>query len=170
MGDFFTKISGQFTASLVLSALFPVLLFLTALTLVVLPITPYGHELTAAVQNPKYWQDHASVALVLTLIVLTLSVLLFHLNTPIVRLYEGYPWQASWIGARCVRRHQRRYDEADRLQKRIERLRLEARLASTDPAVPGLSLLQERLTRAMDVDKHLLLPTRLGNTIRAFEI
>jgi hypothetical protein len=170
MGDFFAKISGQFTASLVLSALFPVLLFLTALTLVVLPITPYGHELTSAVQDPKYWQDHASVALVLTLVVLTLSVLLFNMNTPIIRLYEGYPWKDSWIGEWMIRRCQRRHDEANALQRRISRLRLEARLAGVDPGVAGLGLLQEKLSRATDVARHLLLPTRLGNTIRAFEI
>jgi len=170
MGDFFAKVSGQFTASLVLSALFPVLLFLTAFTLVVLPITPYGHELTSAVQDPKYWQDHASVALVLTLVVLTLSVLLFNMNTPIIRLYEGYPWKDSWIGERMVRRCRRRYDEAQVLQTRISRLRLEARLAGIDPGVPGLSLLQEKLSRATDVPRHELLPTGLGNTIRAFEI
>jgi hypothetical protein len=170
MGEFFSKVSGQFTASLVLSALFPVALFLTALALVVLPISPFGHDLTTAVQDPKYWQDHAAVALVATLVVLTLSVVLYHLNTAIIQLYEGYPWRNSAIGTWCVRREQRRHDEAARLQQRIERLRLEARLVGADPGVPNLALVQEKLIRAGDIDRHLILPTRLGNTIRAFEI
>src|SRR5690242_8734434 len=97
MSEFFTKISGQFSGALVMSALFPVLLFLTAFSLVVLPVGPYGHDLTAAVQQPTVWQSNPLVVLVATVFILVASVVLFNMNTAIVRFYEGYPWQHAYV-------------------------------------------------------------------------
>ena len=97
MTEFFAKISGQFTGPLLLSALFPVLLFLSALALVVLPLTPYGQDFTAAIRSSTAGQNTPLMVLVLTIFILILSVVLFNMNTPIVRLYEGYPWQEAWI-------------------------------------------------------------------------
>jgi uncharacterized repeat protein (TIGR01451 family) len=173
MGDFFAKISSQFTAPLLLSASFPVLLFLTAFTLVVLPITPFGHDLTAAVQDPTYWQQHSFVALLLTVFVLVLSVLLYNMNTSIVRLYEGYPWKDAWIGRAFVWYRKRHYERVARARRRIERLRREARIAGVRLDVPDVVAAQPKLARIMNaaypVRQDLVLPTRLGNTIRAFE-
>ena len=173
MSDFFAKISGQFTGPLLMSAFFPVLLFLTAFTLVVLPITPYGHEFTAAVQDPKNWQNYPFVALMLTIIVLVLSVVLYNMNVPIVRLYEGYPWEHAWIAQLFVRYRKRQFEQAGLLRQRIKTLRRQARLTGVSASLGGAAGSQAALARLMNgfyPDRtDLVLPTRLGNVIRGFE-
>lgn len=173
MSEFFAKISGQFTGPLLTSAFFPVLLFLTGLTLVVLPITPYGHDFSAAVQDPKTWEKNPVAALVLTIFVLVLSVVLYNLNTQVVRLYEGYPWMHSWIAKPFLWYRRRQFRRATLVRKRIKALRRQARLAelnaSLSDAADSQSDLAQLLNRAYPNSEDLVLPTRLGNIIRAFE-
>jgi len=172
MGDFFSKISSQFTGAVVLSAFFPLILFMVAFTQIVLPMTSTGQEFTKAVQDPQYWQSNPFVTLVFTVLLLGLSVVLYNLNTPIVRLYEGYPWKDSWIGQRRRRRHERYLEKVGRTRQRIVDLRKEARIAGVTVAgelrvtsQPGLA----RIANFSYPHSAALLPTRLGNTIRAFE-
>jgi hypothetical protein len=173
MSDFFAKVSGQFTGALLMSSFFPVLLFSTALTLVVLPITPYGHEFVAAVQDPQKWQDNPVTALILTIAVLALSVVLYNMNIPIIRLYEGYPWQDSWIGQLLREYRKRHYQRAKLARQRIRTLRLQLKLAGISADVRGARDSQADLARLMNNyypnRVELVLPTRLGNVIRAFE-
>jgi hypothetical protein len=156
-----------------MSAFFPVLLFLTALILVVLPITPYGQEFVTAVKDPKIWQNTPFVALTVTIVVMVLSVMLYNMNTQIVRLYEGYPWKDAWIAKPFLRRRKRQFSEAERTRQRINTLRREVRLAGINADLNAARDAEGQLARLMNnyypdrID--LVLPTRLGNVIRAFE-
>jgi hypothetical protein len=173
MSEFFAKISGQFTGPILLSALFPVLLFLTGLTLVVLPLTPYGQGFTEVVQNSAAWQKTPLAVLVLTVFILVLSVVLFNMNTAIVRLYEGYPWQKAWIAKPFLRRRRRDFRLATVLRQRIITLRRQLRLSGI---VADLNKARETQNQVAGIingkypdREDLVLPTRLGNVIRAFE-
>jgi hypothetical protein len=172
MSEFFTKISGQFTGPLLLSALFPVLLFLTGFTLVVLPLTPYGLEFTAVVKDSAAWQKTPLAVLVLTVFILVLSVVLFNMNTAIVRLYEGYPWQKAWIAKPFLWQRRRHFRQATLLRRRIATLRRQLRLsglADLSEARNAQGQLGQFLNVAYPSQEDLVLPTRLGNVIRSFE-
>jgi hypothetical protein len=173
MTEFFAKITGQITGPILISAFFPVLMFLTGFTLVVLPLTPYGHEFTAAVQDPAVWQRYPIVALALTLGVLVLSVLLYNLNTPIVRLFEGYPWQHAWIAEPFLRRRRRHLVRVSTVRTRIRTLRRILKLSGLPVDLSGAASEQAKLAHVMNVrypdSDDLVLPTRLGNVIRSFE-
>src|SRR5215831_839121 len=173
MTEFFAKITGQITGPILISAFFPVLMFLTGFTLVVLPLTPYGHEFTAAVQDPAVWQRYPIVALALTLGVLVLSVLLYNLNTPIVRLFEGYPWQHAWIAEPFLRRRRRHLVRVSTVRRRIRTLRRILKLSGLPVDLSGAASEQAKLAHVMNVrypdGDDLVLPTRLGNVIRSFE-
>lgn len=173
MSELFAKITGQFTGALFVSAFFPVLLFITALTLVVLPVTPYGDQFTAAVQDPKYWENHPFVALILTVVILVLSVVLYNINTQIVRLYEGYPWKDAWVAKPMLWVRVRHFSQAELVRQRIAALRREVKLFGTGAALDGAKDSQGRLAVLINSDypesADLVLPTRLGNVIRSFE-
>ena len=175
MTELFSRVSENFTKALLIGAFFPVLLFLTAVVLVLLPMTPYGGEFTAAVKTAKAWEDSPLVVLEITIVVLVLSVVLSSMNIPIVRLYEGYPWKDSWIGRICLAVRRKHFRDLSVVRGRLKRFRLHLRRLNIqelgEPAWAGTA--QGQLARAMNTyypnDESLVLPTRLGNVIRAFE-
>src|ERR1017187_10003250 len=128
MNDFLSKISGQIAGPIILAAFFPVVLFAAVLVLVVLPITPYMHPLTSMVAILKVWEDKTSAVIILTAVILVLSVVLYMLNVPVIRLYEGYPWKKSWIGTKLADAKRKRLNDAQQLRSLIKSLRKEIRL------------------------------------------
>jgi hypothetical protein len=170
MGDFLSKISGQITGSIILGAFFPVVLFVIAVVLLVLPLTPYAPGLTAIVTILKIWEDKTSAAVVTTVVVLILSVVLYMLNVPIIRLYEGYPWRDSWIGTRLKSRQRSRFDAATTLREAARSLDRELRRKNLNGSVSGvLTRLGRLLNDEFPNSSDNVLPTRLGNVIRSFE-
>jgi hypothetical protein len=171
--EFLSKLSGQIIGPMILGTLFPVLLFFTVVCLIVLPITPFGHEFTDLVSNPYHWDNSAKVALIATFVILVTTVVLYHLSNPLIRLYEGYPWKDSLIGRRKTDKKKKQFELACNLKRRTEILAREDR-------VRGLGIDSGWLWQVPDlagelIDQHypnrvdLVLPTRLGNVIRAFE-
>jgi len=172
MNDFLTKISGQIAGPIILSAFFPVVLFFTGLTLIVLPITPYLQPLNHAVAILKLWDDKTTAMIFLTLVVLVAAVALSMLNVPIIRLYEGYPWRDSWIGGKFTEAERGRLNDILTLRRLIKKLRKDLRIHKLRIADDGLIEAQRVLARAANDEypgPSLVLPTRLGNTIRSFE-
>jgi uncharacterized repeat protein (TIGR01451 family) len=175
MMDFFGKISGQIAGPLILGAFFPVVLFVLAVTVVVLPITPYKHELMTVVTDQKLWQQGGLAVIVITFVVLVLSVVLYNMNTPIIRLYEGYSWQHSRFGEWLAKRQRSRFEHATRWRRVIKKMRLEVRLAGFEEQLRVDDLIGiQRETARMLNDQFpdsvgLVLPTKLGNAIRSFE-
>ena len=115
------------------------------------------------------WSTADAVVLIATslLIVLLLGSLANAVSIPVIRVLEGY-WP-SWLGpvARPLARRQAR--RVRRLDKEFQRT---SAVSLSD--VRGRSAWNS--TRAEDamarypVEEHLLLPTRLGNTLRASEL
>src|SRR5438128_628746 len=89
MTGLISAISGQFSKSLFLGAFFPTVVFLVAGYLLIGPLMPGPPPLQDALpQIDAQWQ-----LIVWSFLAVVLSGMLFNLNGPIIRLYEGYPWK-----------------------------------------------------------------------------
>lgn len=179
MGDFFNKISNQFNGAFLTSAFFPMLLFLTALTTVVFPLIPGDSgkafaAFTKAVLDPAQWQANPVAALIFTIGVLVLSVVLDNMNIPIIRLYEGYPWKDSWIAKPLLARRKKHFEKSRNTRRLISKLRREARLKKINHTVQGVVEPQRDLMHLINGSypdrPGSILPTKLGNVIRGFEV
>jgi hypothetical protein len=101
------------------------------------------------------------------------AVVLFTLNIPLIRLYEGYPWQKSLVGRWRASRQRKRADLLEQTRERARLLTRQAREAGVRDHLPReFDLLlnsagQQR--SSFPVKTSSILPTRLGNVIRAFE-
>jgi len=199
MTSILAAISGSFSKALILGTFFPVTVFVLCGLLFVVPFLPGEVPLLAPLaQLDPGWK----MALV-TLVILLLTGLLYTLNTPLIRLYEGYPWQHSWLGKRSRERQLRRREWAE--SKRVavrdlireiketnraepSRNKAERKKAASseaeprepapdvagppDPALAELEVWRPRLGQRVMIEypgAELVLPTRLGNVIRAFE-
>lgn len=105
MGSLFSEISGKFSKSLVFGCFFPVVFFLLLDWIFVRPFVP---PLTGAAKALADLDAEWGTVAVAGLAVL-FSGLLYTLNRPITRFYEGYPWQHSLVGGWLRRRQARRW-------------------------------------------------------------
>ena len=170
MNTLLTSIAGQFAKPLLFSALLPVLLVTTLFLLVVYPLFPVSLSPPAAVQRlDGMWQVASA-----SLLAVVGAMLLYVLNTPIVRLLCGYPWKDTWPGRKMA---EWRLSEYRRLRTRRDGFLAIVKLL--DPSVPAeeavarrlttsLTKLAARLNEEFPYDE-VVLPTRLGNVIRNFE-
>lgn len=170
MTSLISLVSGQFTRSLILGAFFPVVLFLTLAILALGPVLPNGMDLIQAFQE----LETPSEILLFTLFAVVLTVFLYNLNIPIIRLYEGYPWLESKIGQWRKRKFTREYDEIRRLIPRLRAVR--DAWKSVDENHKNIGELQQRLDRlgqklslTFPTEAGFMLPTTFGNVIRSFE-
>jgi uncharacterized repeat protein (TIGR01451 family) len=173
MGSLLSAISGQFAKMLILGTLFPVVI-MSALNLwLIAPLLPLTKSLPGMVEKiaagGQTW-----AAIVFTLVLFVLTGLLYDLNIPIIRIYEGYPWQGSLLGRACLYGQKRRLQKTQGLASDAKRLRQE--LTAADPGSPVISDLRGQetalallLNTEWPDEEALLLPTRLGNVIRCFE-
>jgi len=170
MGSVFSAISGHFTRSLVLGTILPVLVFLILGLLIVAPNIPSDTPWTAVLTalDPQ-WQITA-----FAIVVVIVSGLLYNLNEPITRLYEGYPWLQSRLGKRLTETRSR---QLIRITDSVDHLRLVRDGLRRSPGFSDeIKKLTDLATR-LDLIRHsqfpgeprLVLPTRLGNAIRSFE-
>lgn len=173
MGSLLSAISGQFAKYIVLGTLFPVVV-VTGLSLIfVVPLLPHSVPLPIhfdkIAMGEEKWQ-----AVLLTFLVILATGLLYDLNVPIIKLYEGYPWRKSLTGRFLVSLEKNRMNEAVRL--RADAYSLRSALNRDDPGNPETArivAIQSRLEQFLNSElpdaAALVLPTRLGNVIRAFE-
>lgn len=139
--------------------------------LLLAPLFPTAsHLFLPLISLDKEWRVLAA-----SFVTLLVTGLVYNLNRPITRLYEGYPWKESWIGKKRAARHIARFTKAKQLRARLRYLcdYLEAAF----PASASLRQGRQRQTRlagivnsAFPSTAELVLPTRLGNTIRNFEL
>jgi hypothetical protein len=159
-----SAISGHIRRSLVIGTFTPVVLFGAISLAVVGPVLPFGDvdfRLLLDVQNRSF------VLLIVAL--LTVTGLLHNLNTPIIRLYEGYPWSESVIGRWRRSVHARRRDMLHARWRGLLRTFSEAEATiKLDPAFT-LSRSVGRRVNYSYPQKAEVLPTALGNVIRTFE-
>src|SRR6266852_3136801 len=120
MTSFLGSISSQFTKSLFIGTVCPVVLFLIFCSSVVLPYAGVSQEQFLKVVFP-FEKDSAALANTLEVVVLT--ILLYSMNIPIIRLYEGYPWRKSWIGRLLEWRQRKRFETDRTISTRARMLR-----------------------------------------------
>jgi hypothetical protein len=158
-----SAISGQFTKSLILGALFPAAVFVFLWLAVVAPLFPPDLVL----QVPKILGVEWGV-LSVTLATLLVAGLLYNLDVPLIRLYEGYSWRESWIGKWRTQAWRSKFDEEQKLHAVLFELTGEKGIADADELLSKWGDVKVRLTKFPD-SGDLVLPTRLGNVVRAFE-
>jgi hypothetical protein len=105
LGSLFSEISGKFSKSLIFGSFFPVVFFLLLDWIFFRPFVPplEGAAGALAALDPK-WQTVAVAGLAVLF-----SGLLYTLNRPITRFYEGYPWEHSYLGEWLTKRQTRRW-------------------------------------------------------------
>lgn len=163
MAGLLSAISGQFTKSLILGSLLPAAIFVMVWLGFVAPLLPPGFSLPAL---DPLGVESSAVAIVFATSVI--AVLLHNLDIPLIRLYEGYPWKDSPLG-RLRTRAQRRTLAAERRRAALL-FELTARrgTAGFRRLVTHWGEAQRRALEFPDRESGVL-PTRLGNVLRAFE-
>ena len=116
MTSILSSISGYFSRALILGTFLPVTIFVVLSTIFLLPILP--SDLT--VSSPLSGLEKEWKVVGLSFLTIVISGLLYNMNIPILRLYEGYPWRRSWIGSWLERRHIAKFEAAE---LRIEAMR-----------------------------------------------
>lgn len=168
MNNLLSAISGQFSKSLLLSAMLPVVVFLLLAWILVVPLIPQSVAWRAWLGGlDTEWQVAA-----LSLVVLLLTALLYNLNGLIIRLYEGYPWKDSGIGRWRAAVHKAEFVRAQDRWKALRTL-LSRKGASTMPEYDEVLTYWNDLGRELNIrfpnEEDAVLPTRLGNILRSFE-
>src|ERR1044071_4129214 len=100
-----STISGQFTKNLILGSFLPALVFVTLSMIFVVPIFPVDWPLL----KPFLGFGVQGSVIGMSFMTIVITGLLFNLNSPVIRLYEGYPWIDSWIGRLMISRKQKQF-------------------------------------------------------------
>jgi hypothetical protein len=166
-----SSISGQFGKSLILGTLLPSALFIF-LGFLFLPALVPGDWLFLAqlqVVDPQ-WQ-----VLALSIMSVVVASALYFLNTPIVRVYEGYPWRDSAIGEWRTEYYNRKFNalaaRGDGLRTLRNKLEMAEGKSSTNYTRVYKKHVRGELERVSEFpsESRLVLPTQLGNVMRSFE-
>jgi hypothetical protein len=131
------------------------------------PIYPAVHNLLRPLD--LYSQEWPVLAGLFIIIVLT--GLLYNLNIPIIRFYEGYPWQYSWLGKWRTKSYKSKFKEGQARQNGMRTL-----LRAMTPTDADYQKIVRYWSKSGDIflrsfpnRELLVMPTRLGNVIRSFE-
>lgn len=164
MTSLLSAISGHFTKALILGALFPAAVFVVLFLVFVAPLLPPDFALAAPRVFGTDWN-----ALSVTFATLVLAGVLYNLDTPLIQIYEGYPWRHSLVGRWRTRVHCRRWEALVARAGALYELTADA----GTPNRAKLGSVRSDTRRRLMVDYpdrgDLVLPTRLGNIIRSFE-
>ncbi|WP_412030485.1 hypothetical protein [Deinococcus yunweiensis] len=170
MQALFGSFSAQFGKQLILGTLLPVAIVLALWIVVMEPMIPEHLSLLRQLTFPSdTWQVGAFAFLSVVI-----ATVLYNVNYTLVRFLEGYPWRGSlyghWRRGIYVARHARLTDQ---IQALVALLSTETPILSD----PRRTALLERQLGAFRIQlggryppaPQNVLPTRLGNIIRAFE-
>jgi hypothetical protein len=167
-----SSISGQFSKALFLGAFFPSVVFVILGMIFALPLFPAEFGLLKPLEALGVeWK-----VVFLIFLTLVISGLLYNLNISIIRLYEGYPWKDSWIGSYFLPRQRTRFKAAQARHAGLPDVisYLEARAGADAEDVQTVEDMRPRVGQQVNYafpdEEALVLPTRLGNTIRSFEV
>jgi len=167
MTSILSSISGQFNKSLILGTFLPTALFVILSVIFLVPLFPTTVPLLTPLQTlDAQWQ-----VIGISLLTILLTGLLYNLNIPILRFYQGYPWQKSWLGQWRTRHYEAQFEAAHARWKGMRTL-LRALPSDQEHYTKISSAWNEiglRINSEFPKDKNFLLPTRMGNIIRSFE-
>jgi hypothetical protein len=173
VGSLLTAISGQFAKMLILGSLFPVVILSALNILLIAPLLPQTAFLPGLVSKIAIGEDKWQ-AVVFTLVVFVLTGLLYDLNTPIIRIYEGYPWQGTLLGRGLGTLQKWRLREAQRLNTQAKQLQKQLAQANENGSLMAKVRARKNaldlflISQLPDMESFIL-PTRMGNVIRCFE-
>jgi hypothetical protein len=165
-----TAISGQFGKSIVLGTLLPVAFFLGVNTIITLPLIPPGAPLADALEA----MDGNRQILVVTFIACVATGLLYTLNVPLMRLFEGYPWKDSWLGRWRRSKYVGEMADADARWRGMRSMMYAWPDADMDADRRARCTTEwirqgQIVNRVFPSRPSSVLPTRLGNVVRSFE-
>lgn len=124
MTSILSSISGYFSKSLILGTFLPVAIFTVLALILFVPYLPADIIISSPLEG---WEKEWRVIGV-SLVVIVVSGFIYNLNSPILRLYEGYPWRTSLIGSWLTRRERAKFDSA---QLRLHTMRAALRAMET---------------------------------------
>jgi hypothetical protein len=164
MTSLLSSVSGHLGRGLMLGTLLPTAIFV-ALGTLLMPndVAAIGTTSIFGIVLPE------SDAIRFSFVVIAISGALYHANTMLIQLYEGYPWQRSTVGAWRTAVHRRRRENAEARWLGYPRI---IRALGQDPlglAAQSYRSAQGRALMEFPDDPSSILPTTLGNVIRAFE-
>lgn len=167
MQALFGSFSAQFGKQLILGTLLPVAIFLALWVVAMEPLIPERLSLLRRLNLPNEGWQVGSFAFLSVVI----TTMLYNVNYTLIRLLEGYPWARSLYGHWRIGVYVRRHAL---LTHRIQALVGLLALGSSD--LPHQNILEQQLSRFRiqlrtdyPPEAEYVLPTRLGNIIRAFE-
>lgn len=164
MGSLFAEISGKFSKSLIFGCFFPIVFFLLLDWIFFKPFLPSleGTAGALAALDPQ-WKTVAVAGLAVLF-----SGLLYTLNAPIIRFYEGYPWQHSLVGQLLTGVQKRRWSRMVAVGRGLQAVQ-----PTNEDGAKELATRSDLLLRGwysgFPSQSGSVLPTRLGNAIRSFE-
>ncbi|HEX7150320.1 MAG TPA: hypothetical protein VF618_02445 [Thermoanaerobaculia bacterium] len=169
MEKIFSAISGHFGRSILIAAVLPATVFVIAIYLFVLPMIPWESHLAPRLEilDPQ-WRLAAAAGYIVIL-----AGLLHIFNIPIIQLYEGYPWQHGLIGKWMSARNVRVVKDLETGGDLARDLRLDpANLVTAEQNEKLNTVWADSVRRRFFEypDAEFVLPTRLGNVIRSFEM
>ncbi len=166
MTNIVSAISGQFSKTLILGTFLPVAVFVVLSLILVGPLSPDDWPRLQSLNfSDTQWVLTVSFATIL------LTGLIYNLNIPIIRFYEGYPWEGSWLGKLMVRRYKAKFAAAQARWCGMRTLAYALHDAGKSEDVINNELIKwgEVVNEDLPDSQALVLPTRLGNVIRCFE-
>jgi uncharacterized repeat protein (TIGR01451 family) len=173
VGTLLSAISGKFAKIIILGTMFPVIILSALNILLVAPLLPQTSFLTDQARRIAVGDDKWP-AVVYSFVVFVLTGLLYDLNIPIIRIYEGYPWRKSILGVLLRGAQSWRLSRARGLSGSFPALNRE--LSNATDMESWKAAVTKRngeldvfLSTNLPDDPSLLLPTRLGNAVLAFE-
>ncbi len=155
----------------------PVVFYIMVNLFLLLPYLPADPQVLQQIS-----EVNTRAVLVITFVAVLLTGLLYNLNIPITRLYEGYTWENSFIGRWRKARYERELSGLLELRPRLQDLhnaltRRNAKASiqlkeATQPQISALGSIRSQAGRSVNREFPALasvLPTKLGNVIRSFE-
>src|SRR5688572_14558935 len=155
----------------------PVVFYIMVNVFLLLPYLPADPQVLQQIN-----EVNTRAVLVITFVAVLLTGLLYNLNIPIVRLYEGYTWENSFIGRWRKARYEKELSGLLELRPRLQDLHnaLTRRNQAASiqvkeamqPQIRALGSIRSEVGRNVNREFPSLasvLPTKLGNVIRSFE-
>jgi uncharacterized repeat protein (TIGR01451 family) len=166
--DILSSISGHFTKPLILGTFLPVIIFVILCWLLVIPLFPVDWSFLKPLEALEIqWK-----VLVILFFTIILTGLLYSLNIPIIRLYEGYHWKDLWIGEWRTEHYRHKFRAVYAQWVGLPILEYDL-FDAGDPRHAEVNRRLSEVGRELNNDfpgeERLVLPTRLGNVIRSFE-
>ena len=133
-----------------------------------LPLYPYGLEIF----RPFETLDTGWKALAFSFCAMLLTGVLFNMNTLVYRSFEGYPWRFSLVGRWFAERQVKRFQEAGQTKAALLNAVKTLPKGSPHAELVGRRLgdISRVLEKRFPDGENLVLPTRFGNVVRAFEV